>query len=724
MASQMHKRKSSQDDEENSIVPNEPSEALPKRKSAPDSRLLPPPPRSRYNSTPTLASSASEQPTRSSFNFPTHHPRTVSPFRTSFSIPNNTLSPPINGHGHSRTRTVSSPYSPTQSSPLAFDFPTSEKQAQLGPPDMATSISAPEAVSIDNANPRQHARRHSRMHSRNLSIFFPRPGTLPHNTIAEDGSQELHIGPDDEESALPIPSADSNISVPGRKRPLSTYSPITPLGAGFTFGAKPPRPPGSGNPIPPPMGAEDNSTSSTGSRPRRGHHHKHSLSHNFFSFLEPGTNQPSTVGEVLHTQPTPLPVSPWNPISPFPLSPPPSRSSSTQPQPQPQPHLNGHAHAHAKPQHLEKELTLEEEPPEVFGALGWAICQFALGGWMWVAGQQNGSLSVTGLGYWVVFHASGVMVGNVLPKRWRASSDKLRSSYGDGRTETVFMFAQSVYLMFAAVYICKETVEHVLLTAGSSGHGGGHETHHHHHADDTGHFGINFPLLSIFMSLVSIVISSVLYGTHSKLVEISGNRLPSVGRMIRSLLSSYHTIHSEPPPTTPLGFLLSNPYVLSPLLFCLGVLFTSLLVSSPSHIALDLTLAGIMTVVTFKLAYKASVILGTVLLQTAPMRGQGGRMEAFLRVMREIERHPNVVHVAPPHLWQLTPTPPNPSRHENSSLVATLELHVKKELSDEDVLALTKWASERCTGALGARGDRDDGFSGAKADVTVGVVRG
>lgn len=44
------------------------------------------------------------------------------------------------------------------------------------------------------------------------------------------------------------------------------------------------------------------------------------------------------------------------------------------------------------------------------------------------------------------------------------------------RLETTMLFAQAVYLMFSAVYICKETVEHLLLAAGSS--------HHHHSGDE------------------------------------------------------------------------------------------------------------------------------------------------------------------------------------------------------------------------------------------------
>ena len=38
------------------------------------------------------------------------------------------------------------------------------------------------------------------------------------------------------------------------------------------------------------------------------------------------------------------------------------------------------------------------------------------------------------------------------------------------------MFAQAVYLMFSSVYVCKETVEHLLLSSGDG--------HHHHHGDE------------------------------------------------------------------------------------------------------------------------------------------------------------------------------------------------------------------------------------------------
>lgn len=44
--------------------------------------------------------------------------------------------------------------------------------------------------------------------------------------------------------------------------------------------------------------------------------------------------------------------------------------------------------------------------------------------------------------------------------------------------ETLLLFSQAVYLMFSSVYVCKETVEHLLLSAG------GGEGHHHHPGDE------------------------------------------------------------------------------------------------------------------------------------------------------------------------------------------------------------------------------------------------
>lgn len=61
----------------------------------------------------------------------------------------------------------------------------------------------------------------------------------------------------------------------------------------------------------------------------------------------------------------------------------------------------------------------------------------------------------------------------------------------NGRVETVLMFAQAVYLMFSSVYVCKETVEHLLLSSG------GGDGHHHHHGDEEVGLGYVRPFLII-----------------------------------------------------------------------------------------------------------------------------------------------------------------------------------------------------------------------------------
>ena len=101
-----------------------------------------------------------------------------------------------------------------------------------------------------------------------------------------------------------------------------------------------------------------------------------------------------------------------------------------------------------------------------------------------------------------------------------------------------------------------------------------------------------------------------------------------------------------------------------------------------------------------------------------------------LTLNAQIERHANVLHLPAPHFWQLTPHFSRPAHIPSlatwdrpaQSLVVTLELHVPRELADDDALKLSAWAAERCKAAL-RHGSREGGGEG-EADVTVGVVRG
>lgn len=86
----------------------------------------------------------------------------------------------------------------------------------------------------------------------------------------------------------------------------------------------------------------------------------------------------------------------------------------------------------------------------------------------------------------------------------------------------------------------------------------------------------------------------------------------------------------------------------------------------------------------------------------------------FVRATLQIERHPQVLHLPPPHIWQLSPSVGAPQ-----PLVVTLELRVAPDLGDTEVLKLTRWAWERSMLALGLTGRDPDG-----GGVTVGIVRG
>ncbi|KAI0772889.1 hypothetical protein BD413DRAFT_36411 [Trametes elegans] len=749
----MHRRKSSKDEDEDNVLVFPPSGSHPLTPPAtaplsqgftvngtvPDEDgyengvLGSLPARSRVTSTPSVPMSQS---------FPAH-PASAGPYRTSFALPKQ---PPTNGatlsyglpngrhhqapamrqsfslpsphsHAHSRHRSISGPFSPVTPSPLGSSFPSKQLSVPL-PNQLSVSSTAPELHQPSSSPPENNfrisqppanSRRHSRIHSRNLSIYFPRPGSLPSTSIAEDGAQEVNYLDPPLDDGVPIPSASPGPGQHGFRE-------------GFTFGGRLPTSAPTGSH---PMAPLRSPSGSAGAASRRGHHHKHSLSHNFFSFLEPGAQ--SAPGE-LHTQPTPVPASPWAPISPFP--------SSTSLNGEKTQSENGHAVNGIAPRMSAKNAIgrIRASPHVSLVALGAAAGQFALGAWLWITGQQVGSLSCTGLGYWVVFDAIGVALGHILPN-YLARPDKraeTRRPYGNARIETVVTFAQSVYLIFASVYVCKETLEHVLLSSG--------EGHHHHHGDEASSvFGIDFPVLLLFITFISLLTTAAVFDNHAKLVNTAGNHIPSLASLLPAR-SRYRASAFTYPPL--LNNLLTNPYSLAPLSFAAAALFTATSVPPRQHRPLDLILAAVEAIVTFKLAYRAAVALGAVLLQTSPARGlAGGRMEAFLRAMREIERHPQVLHLPAPHIWQLTPSlalpdgdavspyAPAPSgatdkaQSPAQSLVVTLELHVRHDVADAEVLRLTRWAWERCVHALhfGTRGG--EGGEG-EAEVTVGIVKG
>ncbi|KAI0791460.1 hypothetical protein BC629DRAFT_1593070 [Irpex lacteus] len=651
--------------------------------------------RTRVVSVPSVSSPLNDQFPTSQSHPP--NPPSAGPYRTSFQVPRspqNGLGPLSSSNGprqhqapamrqslslpstqlsHARTRSATGPFSPSTPSPLGSSFPI--PQSASYPPqgfssDSSTTLigSPPKVNGLSNGN------------------------GLP--SLPSDGTQEIDFS--SSTSSDLTHSGEEGVLMPSASSPASGQRSFR---EGFTFGARPPDslpsaelPPGSAK------------------AGRRGHHHKHSLSHNFFSFLEPGSGR-----DDLHTQPTPTPVSPWNPISPFPMQ----KSDSMQSM-MDQAYSTEKGHGLGVIPREKSPVGRARAPPVVdSAAVAMASVQFILGASLWVVGQQIGSLSCTGLGYWVVFDSFGVALGHVLPDISLRRVCRILSPV----LWALAAYAQAVYLLFASVYVCKETVEHLLLSAGEG------EGHHHHHGDEvTDIFGIDFPPYLLCITLLSLIGTATIFNNQSKFVSATGNHIPPVHSFIPTRFRHSLKQYTYPPL---LANLLSNPYTLAPLGFCASLLTALLFVPRYQHRSFDLLLAGIETVVTFYLAYPAAVALGAVLLQTAPARGlPGGRMEAFLRAMREIERHEKVLHLPAPHIWQLTPYLTRPEALHSldtfdgpsQSLIVTLELHVPNTLSDDEVLELTAWAWNRCRTAL-KYGSSDGGGDG-EAEVTVGIVRG
>jgi hypothetical protein len=323
-------------------------------------------PRIRVHSTPGVGARHLTIGIPTSQSLPTtryHHPPSAGPHNTSFGNRANLNGNgriPLNHSSHSRTKSLSTntnEFVPPLRSPLSNSF--SPRQPMFPPsPDSPSfkSFAFPQSVSAPDIQHRSLSpgqpgvgkrHNHNRIHSRNLSVFFPRPGTLPEPTIEEDSVD----GP------APVTTISRQPSNDG-------------LRTGFRFGGV--------------SAASDDSlapSSSSGSRPsRRGHHHKHSMSHNFFSFLEPGSHRPDAV----------------------PSSGPPSASST----------MTDFTETVTPPLPAPAALVVPAVHP--LAVVSCAV-EGMLGAAVWVTGQRTGSLSCTGLGYWVVFDSFGVALSRVIP---------------------------------------------------------------------------------------------------------------------------------------------------------------------------------------------------------------------------------------------------------------------------------------------------------------------
>ncbi|OWZ58188.1 hypothetical protein C368_01363 [Cryptococcus neoformans 125.91] len=534
------------------------------------------------------------------------------------------------------------------------------------------------------------------IHSRNLSLFFPQPGsTLPPKST----SPGLIPSPDFGETTL-IPSSDSS----NEKKVFG--------GAGnWSFGQARPEAGGSAGLLTPDVKRSK----------RRGHHHKHSLSHNFFSFLDPTQTNPALSSNKSSARASPNPDA--TPASvPMPRLPSSATIQTLSPLPS------------SKLDHYSRFL------------LSFAFLEFIIGAGLWIEGQMSGWKCLAGVGYLVVFDAMGVAV-SMVGRKEGAGWSSIRKPFGPSRFISLLYFAQSLFLVFAAVYIAKESIEQVILGSGAHDHavgGHGHEGSHSHGGESER----SFPHFLLLCAAAASTFSGAALGNHCKLVDAVGSLFLTPTYLSLPIVSRYSA-------------LLANPFSLTVVTSSLGILLSTMIVPPSSLHSLDALISLLLTLFTSSLSYPPTIFFAHILLQTAPPSSTP-QMIGLKRALREIKEDRRVLGLGIVRCWAVsvgkggwnefenhgqssasrqgsiasspvvtprgsTEFPPFPAstfssllkdkEEPSAPLVVTLTVHVDSDLGDQEVLDVTKMAWSRVHQVVGKGG-------GERGEVGVSVKKG
>ncbi|BGP26151.1 hypothetical protein JCM10295v2_005094 [Rhodotorula toruloides] len=460
-----------------------------------------------------------------------------------------------------------------------------------------------------NATSQRHARQHSRIHARNLSAFFPHPGQTP------EGYGGTFDDPFADPGLVDLPSS----SAPASKE-LDRYANDTP----------------------------------TKVQSRRGHHHRHSVSHNFFTSSPADLPSPTTTRT-------------------------PQKASDDQ---LPAPTASFRQRYGRLPLVFRLFLyTSLHVPLATRALLLLAVAQIVAGAALWVQGQAGESLASTGLGYLVVFDGFGA-ISTILLERdggleaisqalGTRRDNSIRRPYGcpsllSTRFITLSHFAQAVYLLFSAVYVCKESFEHVLLLHGPEEADGAHAAGHGGVGHGEGLATVGGPhAVGISLPCSALAVAAVL-----------AVALAFLARNHRGLTAAI------------------RPSILSVTIFLLAfVLLGAAAVLPFAQLApFDKVLALMESVAIFYIAQPAATSTGQALLQTSSSPSSAHARQ-ITSIVRDLEALPIVA----------------------SRTVCTLTVKARREASDTDVLEIVRFAKERV--------DRANGKGEGELDLTVDVRR-
>ncbi|KAI7958556.1 hypothetical protein MJO29_006773 [Puccinia striiformis f. sp. tritici] len=528
----------------------------------------------------------------------------------------------------------------------------------------------PPATESESETTEKEEKPTARIHSRNLSIFFPHPEELELLSQRKSGHEKKEKEKDGgrEEQVVEIPSADL-IVWDSNEVHSPTWSP----------------PPTSNTPA------------GSLSRARRGHHHRHSLSHNFFPFLSEksvSTNPTNTNHETSQNNRTeagipeltkqdssatrvgdnssssPLLSPSWS----FPRSPVTTTHSAL---PKPVPNTLSHSQPATKalilPQtgtnktgrlihrnmFLRLLISLIIHPTKI-GQLKILIGTIVavLGATLWLRGQQVDCLSLSGLGYLVVFDAIGAIhqifieevgANDGIDRVWESlgrkdSMSNIRLPFGRSRLVTLSLFSQSLFLLFSAIYVCKEAVEHMLMSHPHASEGTGSGSHLGHSERHQSEMEVSCTLVGSTLALV--LFNALVTQNHRSLSQISGREEGVSSRQVDIL----------------------NPFSTLTLSFGLMIMGAACFISPSQSGKADGLIAILMVFAIIKLVWPVLVLTAQVLLQTAPLSGpdeSGTVVTELERRLEKLQKDPSRAQVLKtylrgidaPKLWRLTASP-------------------------------------------------------------------
>ncbi|RIA87899.1 cation efflux family-domain-containing protein [Glomus cerebriforme] len=281
----------------------------------------------------------------------------------------------------------------------------------------------------------------------------------------------------------------------------------------------------------------------------------------------------------------------------------------------------------------------------------WGTVHLFLGILLWLKGQWGCGLALTGFAYIVIFDAFGVFttfISSVIATYRSLRESTIRNPFGVQRYEILFGFINTLYLLFVALYMLKEGLEHFILESS--------EEHVEDHSPD-------FPMIWVLLTLGATLISAICYRNH---------------KGFSALLRSASSV-MEPQPNyrqTNDGFsiLLTNLFTLSTLLCGASVIFVGVLTEKNHSLGwLDKLVSILESALMFYLAGPVAAALGKILLQTTP----DSTLRSLEACLREIQLDPTILSLSATHFWA----------NSYGQLVGTICIQVNQDANEQAVLA-------------------------------------